>query len=194
MLFDISDLGPQGVWLNERVEVSALEGGPAEGAHFEPARVTGTLRPTAEGVEFSGRFETEAHLVCSRCVKGFTRELSGTFSLLLVAPEAAHEDVDHDAGGAPVEVEMDEDAEDVYRLDEPGVVDLEAVVREQLDLALPLRAVCSEECKGLCPGCGADLNHEACRCQREIDDRWSALRELKERLDHGSTEDPNGRS
>jgi len=55
-------------------------------------------------------------------------------------------------------------------------------VREQILLALPSRRLCREECKGLCPTCGADLNAGRCDCeQREVDPRWSALAELKDK-------------
>jgi uncharacterized protein len=183
MLFDISDLGPQGTWVDERVESSTLERGGAERVEFGPAAVTGSLRPTAEGIEFTGRFETTGHFVCARCLREFDRQVSGRFSLLLVSPpaedEEAEEEVDSDAA------ETDEDAEDVFRLDEPGQLDLEQVLREQLDLALELRVLCSEECKGLCAGCGADLNHEQCRCEPQVDERWSALEQLRQQLEGG---------
>lgn len=182
MLFDISDLGPQGDWVDERVEVSSLERG-GERVTFDTATVTGALRPTSEGVEFSGRFETTGHFVCSRCLVEFDRRVSGRFSLLLVSPpDEEDEDAEEETVSA---AEKDEDAEDVFRLEEPGKVDLEQVLAEQLDLALELRVLCDEECRGLCAGCGADLNHETCRCEPQADDRWAALEELKRQLEGG---------
>jgi len=62
---------------------------------------------------------------------------------------------------------------------EGDAVDLDELVREQILLALPSRRLCREECKGLCPTCGADLNAGRCACeQREVDPRWSALADL----------------
>jgi uncharacterized protein len=47
------------------------------------------------------------------------------------------------------------------------VIDLEKYLREQILLMVPLKPLCAETCKGLCPRCGADLNHEPCRCEAE---------------------------
>lgn len=59
------------------------------------------------------------------------------------------------------------------------VVDVDALAREALVLALPFQPLCDEGCKGLCPQCGADLNREACACQAQAGDpRWDALRQL----------------
>ena len=56
---------------------------------------------------------------------------------------------------------------------------LEDVLREQLVLALPMRTLCIEECKGLCPQCGKNRNTGACKCQPANDARWEALKGLK---------------
>ena len=62
---------------------------------------------------------------------------------------------------------------------------LEDVLREQVLLALPLKAICRDDCRGLCPHCGRNLNHEQCTCAEPIEDpRWSALKDLREKLQH----------
>jgi uncharacterized protein len=59
-------------------------------------------------------------------------------------------------------------------------VNLEAIVREQVLLTLPLKPLCRETCQGLCPRCGADLNRETCNCRRdEAASPWTALKKLK---------------
>ena len=61
-------------------------------------------------------------------------------------------------------------------------IDLGELFREQILLAIPMTPLCREECKGLCPVCGADLNAGECSCERgEIDPRWSALADLKDK-------------
>lgn len=52
----------------------------------------------------------------------------------------------------------------------------------ELVLALPLRFICDEECKGLCPGCGVNLNREECRCETPVDPRMKKLAELKDKI------------
>jgi len=59
---------------------------------------------------------------------------------------------------------------------------LEDVMREQVLLASPVKQVCREDCKGLCPQCGANLNTATCNCQHPGDPRWAALSELKNKL------------
>jgi uncharacterized protein len=62
---------------------------------------------------------------------------------------------------------------------------LEDVLREQVLLALPLKAICREDCKGFCPHCGRNLNQEQCNCTEPLDDlRWSALKDIREKLEH----------
>jgi uncharacterized protein len=61
---------------------------------------------------------------------------------------------------------------------------LEDVLREQVFLALPLKAICRDDCRGLCPHCGKNLNVEACDCAAPLEDpRWSALKEIRGKLD-----------
>lgn len=98
---------------------------------------------------------------------------------------------------APLELAIEEDLElffeplkspdeedlNVYHLEALATeLDLGGPLREQFLLVVPEYPVCREECKGLCPGCGADLNAEACRCTGEsTDPRWAALRALQGR-------------
>ena len=55
-------------------------------------------------------------------------------------------------------------------------------MREQVLLATPVKLVCREDCKGLCPHCGSNLNVEPCNCQQPSDPRWAALSDLKNKL------------
>jgi uncharacterized protein len=58
-------------------------------------------------------------------------------------------------------------------------LDVDELVLEQLELSLPTRILCQEDCKGLCAQCGIDLNTTSCNCQPPMDPRWQALTELK---------------
>ena len=60
------------------------------------------------------------------------------------------------------------------------IVDLESILREQIILMLPLKPLCDETCKGLCPHCGANLNHETCTCSTDaVDSPFARLAKLK---------------
>ena len=62
---------------------------------------------------------------------------------------------------------------------------LDEVVREQVLLAVPLKVTCREDCKGLCPHCGTNLNEGQCSCTIAMEDpRWTALREIRSKLEH----------
>ncbi len=61
-------------------------------------------------------------------------------------------------------------------------VDLEPLIRDTVGLTLPLNPLCRDDCAGICPRCGSDLNEGPCDCPDETDMRWSALEQLKERL------------
>jgi uncharacterized protein len=59
------------------------------------------------------------------------------------------------------------------------LVDISEVMRQAVMLAIPLKPLCKEECRGLCPSCGVNLNEESCDCKNEEpDDRWEGLRNL----------------
>jgi uncharacterized protein len=71
----------------------------------------------------------------------------------------------------------------LYVIEETGVMDLVEPVREEFILSLPLRALCKEDCKGLCDQCGENLNQAKCTCEEaEIDPRFASLLQLKKEL------------
>lgn len=61
-------------------------------------------------------------------------------------------------------------------------VELDELLRQEIEAALPMQAVCSEDCRGLCGGCGANLNRDECRCgHEESDPRWAGLKAIQEK-------------
>ncbi|MFZ2087236.1 MAG: DUF177 domain-containing protein, partial [Desulfobaccales bacterium] len=104
-----------------------------------------------------GHITGTLHLGCSRCLASFSYPVATDFDLLL-APSPEY---------APTEDEELTRADldrDFYTGDK---VNLESILREQVLLMLPLKPLCAETCKGLCPHCGADLNVEPCQCPKE---------------------------
>ncbi|MGA8029921.1 MAG: DUF177 domain-containing protein, partial [Bryobacteraceae bacterium] len=84
------------------------------------------------------------------------------------------------AGG---EDEIDQGGIEVGYYDGNGIA-LNDVLREVVLLALPMRLVCDEACKGICPVCGQDRNQRDCACQvAAADDRWSKLKALRAEID-----------
>ncbi len=82
----------------------------------------------------------------------------------------------------PAELAAESDGEEEIRTLDPGAseIDLGEAIREELILSAPAYLLCRDECKGLCPQCGANLNDGPCGCETEEQDpRWEALRALK---------------
>ncbi|MFL6228893.1 MAG: YceD family protein [Pyrinomonadaceae bacterium] len=137
------------------------------------ARVWGHASRKRDEVRLAGNIDTTVELLCDRCAAPTTRPVNVEFKaeLGLAAPSEG------DADGIELH-----DADMDFSTYEGDAVVLDEIVREQILLALPTRQLCTEECKGLCPTCGANLNEQSCDCEREtIDPRWSALAELKNR-------------
>lgn len=80
--------------------------------------------------------------------------------------------------GRDLEAERSSSETGYYR----NIIRLGDYIVSELGLALPLRFICSEECKGLCPGCGANLNREECRCETPTDPRMKKLADLKDKI------------
>jgi len=124
----------------------------------------------------AGTFTGELTVACSRCVGpvrlAIDEKLRVTFMPPGEMPDEA--DAEPDAEGAEVrEEDLDTFAFDGER------IDLEPVFREQFVLAVPFAPLCREDCKGLCPQCGTDLNTGTCACEKPVDPRLAALKGLK---------------
>jgi uncharacterized protein len=123
------------------------------------------VRKDRSKVRLAGRLATRLELECGRCLDPFEVPIDTTFdSLFLPATEV----------GGDEEVGSDDLGVSYYKND---VIDLGDVIREQLYLALPMKPLCRDDCRGLCPVCGANRNREACACQTEWEDpRFDALK------------------
>ncbi|HZC06190.1 MAG TPA: DUF177 domain-containing protein [Ktedonobacterales bacterium] len=133
--------------------------------------VTGRLRlhRTNQGVYVDGIVHAPVRLECTRCLRSFVETL--TFPL-----REEFYPVINVVSGAPVEGPHDADAFAINRHHE---IDLREPIRQALVLALPMKPLHSEDCAGLCPHCGKDLNDGPCDCPAEEEDpRMSAMRAL----------------
>jgi len=135
-----------------------------------PVSLTFDIFKDKQQFRLVGRVETTLELPCSRCLEPFTLPVEQTFDLRY-QPHAVN------AGEGEREIEEDDLTTAFYEDDE---IDLGQLMREQFYLALPMKPLCADDCKGLCPVCGTNLNRGACSCKRGWDDpRLAALRELK---------------
>lgn len=114
------------------------------------------LKKDNETVLLQGEILATIEFDCDRCGEPLDYTLSCDFQYLFKLGE--------DSAVHLRELECGEEDFNTVYLDEP-VIDISEVLREQVLLAAPVRRVCSEDCKGLCPGCGEALVHGACRCR-----------------------------
>ena len=122
-------------------------------------------------VELTGSVAAVVAFECDRCLLPLSVPVTKSFELLSVPPLKAGE-----------EKELGED-DLLIGFYQGETIDVDDLVREQIELALPMAHLCSEECSGLCPDCGRNLNDGECTCNKDqLDARWAALTELKSRL------------
>lgn len=125
-----------------------------------PIQVQGKVTNRAGALVLEGTASTVLDLTCDRCCKPFTAEKTVSLDSLLAT-----------------ELE-NEDSEDDFILLENGVADLDEAASTAFILAMDTKNLCSEDCKGLCDRCGADLNLGPCGCRPEVDPRLAALAQL----------------
>lgn len=126
-----------------------------------PVAVDGTVRNAAGVLELELTARSTLDAVCDRCDKAFDQEKEIPFQCLL-AEELQNEDNDE------------------IVLLENGQADVEDLARTAFLLGMDTKTLCSEDCKGLCPRCGADLNLGPCSCKKETDPRLAVLAKLLE--------------
>ena len=130
----------------------------------EPVLANGTVRNTAGVLMMQGEITTTIHGTCDRCAADFDREIHFPIEVVLVTEMANEENED----------------EWVFPL-EGDSADLDDIVRTVFVLNLDSKLLCKEDCKGLCCRCGKNLNNGPCSCQKELDPRFAALKQLLEK-------------
>jgi uncharacterized protein len=132
-----------------------------------PLRVRLDVEEAFDDVVAKGTVSAGATMPCRRCLEPVAVALDHPVSLLFRA--------------GITELEAESEEEHVYALPEKArELDLEHPVREHVMLGMPQYVLCKEDCRGLCPHCGTDLNRGTCDCTEDpVDDRWAALKRVK---------------
>ena len=125
-----------------------------------PVALDFEIHKDKERFRLTGTVTSELELTCSRCLEPFRLPVDATFDMRFL-PAAAM------TGDEEREVQEDDFEISYYRDDQ---IDLNELLREQFYLALPMKPLCSEECKGLCPQCGINRNTGTCGCAAEWED------------------------
>ena len=133
--------------------------------------VEGELRllRTDRGILVRGRLNAEIEVDCSRCLSVF-------HCPVVLNIEEEYFPTTDVLSGAPLPLP---DEPGTFTIDEHHILDLSEAVRQYVLMAIPMKPLCHEDCAGLCPHCGSNLNVEPCRCSSPpIDPRWSQLIKL----------------
>lgn len=155
-LIDGSELSLQ---FDEKVEVDK----DRVGEHVEnPVRVAGTVYAGSEDGALTGKLYYTYKDACARCLKDTEVQIEEDLDLALVRGNS--------------ELDSAEDSVAAYNEDE---IFIEDYLADIILATSPMKVVCSEDCKGLCPVCGANLNEETCDCEIDnVDPRLAKLKEL----------------
>jgi len=181
LVFNVAQLLKERVGSTRRLslETSSLslyeeDGTDHEQDSVEARNVRGTAKVTRlnDGVLVQGDVEADVQLQCSRCLDDISLPVDASLE------EQFEPTVDVETGRAITRPEEQED-DTVFQIDANHLMDLTEPVRQALLVAIPMRPLCKEDCKGLCVVCGANLNHTDCGHQQNgPDNRWEALRAL----------------
>ncbi|MBC7321292.1 DUF177 domain-containing protein, partial [bacterium] len=131
------------------------------------------IEKNGQEVFVKGVVSGEVELQCSRCLKDYKMPIRSLIELSYHPIEELNKE-------ELVELKRDEMEVDFYR---EGLIDTEDIIRDQILLSIPMKPLCSEDCKGICPVCGTDLNEFSCGCTvKEIDPRMAVLQSLLRRM------------
>ncbi len=162
----------------ESLTFSPAELGLDEAVELSPVEVEGVLSHVAPNDLVDAQASFRLTVPCGRCLKPVTEDVAATIRLVLVRRRE---------GAAPEgERELNEDELGILEISGDSL-DTRPLVAEQVVLSVPAKPLCREDCAGLCPSCGADLNAGPCGCEDEaVDPRWAGLAELKNKFEGGS--------
>jgi uncharacterized protein len=175
LVLKLDEIPPEGLnlsWTEERSSLLAyLENLSQIDFDFEtPLQSQARVWKAGQSVLIKGKVQTNLQLKCVRCLKEFSYPISSTFELTLHPLRETSSTEEKELG----EEDM---ALGFY---EGGDIHLSEIACEQIFLEIPYKPLCHEECKGLCPICGKDLNLTSCNCTKEeFVSSFSALQKLK---------------
>ncbi len=173
MKIDIEHIGPDGldldepvtqVWLNEILGDATIYRAAGDGA----LRVHLDRMDDVVHVRGAAKFALAAD--CARCLQPVQIDIDTPLELTMVPAELEPQPLEDG------EIADDDVGVSVYA---DRHIDLSHVVRDEVFLEMPMRTLCTPDCAGLCPQCGANLNEAPCPCRPQIDIRLSALADIK---------------
>ena len=138
---------------------------------LEKVDIAGSIKRYRQSLTFTGHLETVLKTTCARCLDQALAPVAADFSYTLLPATGTGQD--------EVELQPD-DLEIAYYNGE--IIDLAPLVAEQVLLQIPMKVLCRESCRGLCPQCGTNFNLGDCECRQDfVDPRWAVLENIRKR-------------
>jgi len=127
-------------------------------------KVVLSINKGSSEISLDGIVQSEAEFECDRCLVLFKKNLTADFQVILTTSKIGSDLID----------------ENIIPITQTTMeVDISNYIRDALLLSVPMKKLCSENCRGLCPHCGVNLNFEKCKCgQNKSDDRWKPLKKM----------------
>ncbi len=170
MIIDLGSVGAEAKVIERTFEVDEIDLSDEDVELTGPVEFVAGISKQATKTKLTGTIGTSISRDCIRCLEPVASDLAFEFETSFVDAENEDSSTDAEVSIEDLDISLVED----------GKIDLADVVREQILLALPIQVFCKDDCKGLCPKCGANLNLIDCKCSDdEIDPRWAALKGLK---------------
>lgn len=160
-------------WDDTRLRQFISEEDPFELSLLRPVNVDLDIQKRPDHIHVHGILKGFLQVSCHRCLREFEFRLAETFDVYLM-PERE----------IPEAEELELELRDMeYEFFDGVVIEIDQLVAEQIFLSLPVKVLCSEDCRGLCPRCGTNLNEENCRCsEKENLSPFSRLQAIRSRL------------
>ena len=186
MQFDLSRFKSGHDRIDRTYAPEAFASAPSDAPDFriaEPVELSLSATKHGDRVALKGHVKASLEVPCSRCLEPYRVPVDASVDLMYypstdpiaTAKPARTSPKDDDEGGE--EVKEDDLGVSFYSGD---AIDLEQLMREQFYLALPMKPLCTTDCKGLCPLCGINRNRETCSCESTwVDPRFEVLKHLR---------------
>ena len=169
MAIKINDISPEGLTIELNQKLDLFDRG-TETTAFTAVL---SIQPVgSRNFHISGSVKSEPILQCSRCLKDFACQIDTALNIDLAPMSAMGAQPEHELVGGELDMEF-------YQGDEIEPLDF---IKEQLLISIPMVPLHSNECKGLCPVCGTDLNSKECSCRKDGGGEFGAFAALKDLL------------
>ena len=178
-LVDLKDLAHEKISFEASFEPGVVDFGSENVQQVGPLKWTAAAERAGNEIRIAGSLNTNVELPCSRCLEASRIAISKPFDLFFRERDKAMFDEDE-------EIELNEKETRTAFFTGTQVV-ITDILREQILLALPMKALCRVDCKGLCPHCGINLNSGSCNCSNDdFSPHMDTLLEVKRRLEQRS--------